>query len=177
LNYPTRTNASHGFALALAIICAFSVATAADNTAQIARKTPPTSAAAGTMVVSQAWARATPPGIDVAAGYLTMENRGRQADTLLSISSPIADSAGLHQTTTVNGMSNMRMAESVVLAPGQTLRAEPRGLHVMLMGLKKPLVKGTKVPLVLTFRNAGTVTVQVDILATDATAYENHAGH
>ena len=57
----------------------------------------------------------------------------------------------------------MRPAGQIVIAPGQTVTAEPGGLHVMLTGLKKPLVAGTRVPLVLTFRHAGAITVQVDV--------------
>ena len=46
---------------------------------------------------------------------------------------------------------------SVLLAPG--------GLHVMLMGLPQPLKAGTTLPLTLNFEKAGTVTLDVPILA------------
>ena len=37
-------------------------------------------AASGTLVVSQAWSRATPGGAKVAGGYVTIENRGTAPD-------------------------------------------------------------------------------------------------
>ena len=42
------------------------------------------------------------------------------------------------------------------------------GIHFMLVGLKTPLERGTTAPLVLEFRNAGRVTVQLGIEAPDA---------
>ena len=47
-------------------------------------------AAADEITVRQAWSRATPKGAKVAAGYLTIENRGVQSDRLLSASSAAA---------------------------------------------------------------------------------------
>lgn len=120
-------------------------------------------AAAVTVSVSGAWGRATPPGIPNGVAYFTIENRGRQPDTLLSISSPVSASAELHRTTVQNGHSTMRPAGQVVITPGQTVKAEPGGLHVMLTGLKRPLAAGNPVPLVLNFRAAGAITVQMDV--------------
>jgi copper(I)-binding protein len=57
----------------------------------------------------------------------------------------------------------MRPAGTLAIAPGKTLRAEPGGLHLMLVELKTPLVDGTTVPLVLTFKSAGEVTVQLRV--------------
>jgi copper(I)-binding protein len=41
----------------------------------------------------------------------------------------------------------------------------PSGFHIMLTGLKGPLVKGTRVPLTLTFEHAGSIDVQADVEA------------
>jgi copper(I)-binding protein len=60
-------------------------------------------------------------------------------------------------------MAKMRAADAVVVAPGTTVRAEPGGLHLMLVDLKTPLVEGSLVPLVLTFKSAGEVTVQLRV--------------
>ena len=64
----------------------------------------------------------------------------------------------------------MRPASSLVIEPGDTLTAAPGGLHLMLVDLKKPLVKGTTVPLVLTFQDAGEVTLQLKIELQDEAA-------
>lgn len=133
-------------------------------------------ASAGALVVSEAWARATPTGATVTAAYFTIENRGSQPDTLVALSSTAARLAELHRTTFQNGMSRMRPAGEITLAPGSTLKAEPGGLHVMLTGLKAPLVAGTKVPLVLQFEQGGAITLQVDVRAATASGDQRRAG-
>jgi len=132
---------------------------------------------AGNLIVTNAWARATPAGVDVGGAYFTIINRGRQSDTLLSLASPAASIVQLHRSTMEDGFARMRPAGTVVIAPGQTVAAGPGGLHVMLMELKKPLVSGTRVPLVLTFRQAGAITVQMDVQPATSISHAGNAGH
>jgi copper(I)-binding protein len=53
----------------------------------------------------------------------------------------------------------MERVDSVEIKAGETVRLEPMGLHIMLIGLKRPLKKGSEVPIALTFRDGSTVTV------------------
>ena len=46
---------------------------------------------------------------------------------------------------------------------------KPGSYHVMLMGLKKPLVAGQSIPLTLTFAKAGNISVTVPVQAMGAT--------
>jgi copper(I)-binding protein len=132
---------------------------------------------ANSLSVSNAWARATPPGSTVGGSFFTIVNRGQQPDTLVAVSSPVAARVELHRTTVENGMSRMRPAGQIVITAGQTVKAGPGGLHVMLLGLKNPLVAGTQVPLVLTFQQAGAITVQVDVQPIGSAAPEGRADH
>jgi copper(I)-binding protein len=126
--------------------------------------------------VSGAWARATPPGVSIGAAYLTINNRGARPDVLIGASSPAAAAVQLHRTSVDHGMSRMRPAGAVTLAPGSTLRVEPGGLHWMLHGLRAPLSAGQSLPLTLRFRDAGDVTVQVAVRAATDSAAHVHAG-
>ena len=58
--------------------------------------------------VRQAWSRATPKAAKVAGGYLTIENRGVQADRLLSASSGAAARVEVHQMSVQDGIMTMR---------------------------------------------------------------------
>ena len=40
---------------------------------------------------------------------------------------------------------------------------EPGGLHIMLMRLGSPLVKGEAFPMTLTFERAGTIAIRVEV--------------
>lgn len=120
--------------------------------------------------VTSAWARATVASTPVAAVYFTLINRGQQADTLLGASSAVAASATLHRSVQSNGMAKMHAAGEIGIAAGQMLKVEPNGLHLMLDGLRQPLAAGTRIPVVLEFRRAGKVTVQVDVVPLGAVA-------
>jgi periplasmic copper chaperone A len=69
------------------------------------------------------------------------------------VSSPVASEVMLHRSSVVAGVSRMRMLERLVIPAGATVTLEPGAIHVMLEGLRKPLVSGEEVPLVLRFAN------------------------
>lgn len=113
--------------------------------------------------VEAPWVRATVAGSTVSAAYFTIRNGNAAADTLLDAASPVAGRTELHRTVTEDGMARMRPAGNVEIGPGQTVHAEPGGLHVMLMDLHQPLAHGASVPLSLVFRDAGTVVVAAEV--------------
>jgi copper(I)-binding protein len=116
------------------------------------------------VTVRDAWARATPPGMTVAAAYLTLIG-GPRADRLLGASTPRAAMAELHVVTESGGMSRMRQTDGVEVPAGATVTLAPQGTHVMLMGVNEPLVPGQRFPLALRFAASGTVTVTVVVRA------------
>jgi hypothetical protein len=120
---------------------------------------------AGDMVVAQAWSRPTPPVATVGAVYFTMTNLGRKADRLMAISTPVAGKVEMHESRKVQGMVQMRAVTSIECLPGQSVKSEPGGLHVMLLDLTHPLAAGAQFPLLMRFRDAGTVTVIVQVSA------------
>jgi periplasmic copper chaperone A len=110
------------------------------------------------LTAADAWVRVT-PGVDVAAAYLTLHNGGARAVTITAVSSPLASSAMIHETRMVNGESSMRPHEQLHLAPGETVRLAPGGLHIMLH-LKAPTLQpGQDVPLTLRLQDGTTVGV------------------
>jgi copper(I)-binding protein len=115
----------------------------------------------GDLVVSDVRSSPTPPVASVGAVYFSIANAGRMADRLLAISSPIAGKAEIHESRLVNGNVEMRPVASVECPAGATVKIAPGGLHVMLLGLTHPLTAGMQFPLLLRFRDAGTLTVQV----------------
>jgi copper(I)-binding protein len=127
----------------------------------------------GNLVINHPWARPTAPGMPTGAAYLSVTNHGAREDTLIGAHSPAAVRVEFHRTSIEAGMARMRPASSLVIEPGDTLTAAPGGLHLMLVDLKAPLVRGTTVPLVLTFKEAGEVTVQLKIELQDGDATDS----
>jgi copper(I)-binding protein len=132
-------------------------------------------AAADGLAVRQAWARATPPGATVAAVYLTLDNSGGGADRLLSVSTDVAERPEVHVTVHDGDVVRMRRTEPLDIGAGERVAFEPGGRHLMLMGLKAPLVQGSRITVTLRFEKAGPVSFEADVLAGDAT--DPHAGH
>jgi hypothetical protein len=116
-----------------------------------------------TPTISGAWVR-PPIGADrPAAGYLTITNPGGVADALIGVSSPIAMSCEIHETSMdSSGMAGMHPIERLEIAAGGTVTLEPGGYHLMLMDAQAMTV-GDTVELRLEFEKAGTVVVQAEV--------------
>ena len=112
-----------------------------------------------THVVSPEPQRGGPGG-----AYFTIINAGAD-DTLLSVTTPDADSSMMHRSVPMGGMVRMEMTDAVPIGAGDTVRFEPGADHVMLVGLHRTLVAGDSLPLTLTFRNAGTVVVAARVVS------------
>jgi periplasmic copper chaperone A len=118
----------------------------------------------GNLIITEARARPTPPGISVGAVYFSITNAGSKADRLLSVSTPVAGRVELHESRNMHGVVEMREVTSVECPPGATVRATPGGLHVMLLGLAAPLAAGTELSMSLQFRDAGVLTLKVPVV-------------
>lgn len=119
---------------------------------------------AGDLVITQAWARATPGGAKVGGGFLTIENKGTAPDKLIDVSAEGAGKIEVHEMATTNGVMKMRPVEGgLTIDPGKTVKLAPGGYHLMMMGLKSPLKQGDKMPVTLEFEKAGKVAVTLDV--------------
>lgn len=104
--------------------------------------------------------RVASPLSKTGAGYMVIRNTGRTADTLVSVTTTAATRSDLHGTIQSGGVMQMRaQAGGVPIAPGARVVFAPGGLHIMVIGLKKPVPPGTKVPARLTFARAGVIDV------------------
>ena len=117
----------------------------------------------GDIHIMKPWSRPLPAVSVNGAAYMTLMNKGNGPDRLLSISTPAARKAELHNHTMEGGMMKMRAVGTLELTPGDGAVLQPGGLHVMLLGLTEPLVDGNAFPLTLHFEHAGSVEVKVMI--------------
>jgi periplasmic copper chaperone A len=128
---------------------------------------------ASDVMVINGFARASAtPQATSAVAYVTLMNHGGEADRLLSIVTPAAAVATVHETTSVDGVMKMKAVPVLALAAGATVEMKPGGSHIMLMGLKAPLKRGGKLTLELTFEKAGKASVEVPIGGVAATGHD-----
>jgi copper(I)-binding protein len=123
----------------------------------------------GSLTITDLWTRATPPGAPTAAGYLTITNKGSEADTLVSATSPDAQHGELHHMAMKDGVMTMNAVDGGIPIPaGGSVKLAPDGFHIMFVTLSAPLKEGGKLPVTLTFAKAGSVTTFLHILAIGA---------
>jgi copper(I)-binding protein len=128
----------------------------------------------GALLIDHPFARATPPGARFGGVYLSIENKGPQADRLLRVSTPAAGTAELHQMVMDAGVMRMRTVTGLEVKPGDRVMLQPGGYHVMLGDLKRPLHEGDRFPLTLAFERAGSIEVNVEVENMGANAMHPH---
>jgi copper(I)-binding protein len=121
--------------------------------------------------VTRLWSRATPPGAMAGVIYADIFNNTGDSVELVGVSTPVASHAEVHESVSVDGMMKMRKRESIAISGGDQLRLSPGGLHIMLMGLQKPLVAGDEFELTLHFSDLPEISLTVPVLPVTQIAY------
>jgi hypothetical protein len=138
----------------IGIVAAFVLATCVVGTAQAE------DVMIGSLKLTAAWARATPKGATVGGGYFTITNTGNAADRLVGGTSDVSNRFEIHEMSMEKGVMKMReMTSGIEIKPGQTVRFEPSGYHIMFVGLKQPLKEGDHIKATLKFAKAGHASV------------------
>lgn len=118
-----------------------------------------------TVVVEDAWARASIGINRPGAAYMTVRNMGEDTVILTGLRTDLAMMPEIHLTSTnQQGVSSMTPAGEIEIAPGEVAALEPGGLHAMLMRLSRPMVEGETFALTLVFGDGDEITVDVPIL-------------
>lgn len=132
---------------------------------------------AGDIHIVHPWTRATPKGAKVAGGYMTLTNKGTQADRLIGGSSEVAGRFEIHEMRTEDGVMRMRqLPKGLEIKPGETVKLEPGSYHIMMMDLKEPVQEGKRVQGTLTFERAGSIKVEYVAAAMGGKSDHGH-GH
>jgi copper(I)-binding protein len=111
---------------------------------------PVTAFGAKPVTVSKPWFRYIIPQVP-AGGYMTVRNHSSRPTVLTGASSPSCDMLMLHRSTA----DTMMAVRSVTIPAGGRLSFSPGGYHLMCMQPK--MRPGERVPVTLTFQNAGKV--------------------
>lgn len=127
------------------------------------REAVPAKTAADTaLVVKDAWVVEPPPGRNLTAAYLVIENNSDTATALLAAATPVAGATELHEMVSEGNMMRMRQVPQVKL-PAKSQTALTGDLHIMLINLNGTVKEGDQVPLTLEFANAVKKTVTAPV--------------
>ena len=82
--------------------------------------------------------------------FATFDNHSDHDITIVGGTAEIAGMVQVHEVLMLDGEMKMQEKEGGIVIPaGESVTLEPGGLHIMLMGLKKPILVGDKVTLTI----------------------------
>jgi copper(I)-binding protein len=120
----------------------------------------------GALTIVEPWAMATPPGAAVGVGYMTIRNQTGAAVRLTGGESPVAQRVEVHSMSMDGGVMTMRPVEGGLEIPaGGAVELKPDGMHLMLIGLQRPLIEGESVTLTLVFDNGMRIDAPLSVRA------------
>jgi hypothetical protein len=121
-------------------------------------------AEADQVAATDAYVRAVPPGQPNSASFMTLTNASSGDIVLKGAESPAAKVVELHTHTMSDGMMRMRQVEQIDLPAGQSVKLQPGGLHVMMIGLQQKLVPGEQIDLALVFGDGSKLQLKVPVV-------------
>lgn len=89
-------------------------------------------------------------------------NTGAEPDRLAGANSPAAEKVEIHAIKVVGGDITMRPRDDGLALPaGVTLTLQPRGYHLLLLGLRTAPMPGASLPVTLILEKAGNIDVEL----------------
>jgi len=103
------------------------------------------------------------PGVAMMAGYLTLTNAGTATIELRGASSDAFDRIEIHRTIVEDGQARMEPVDAIAIDPGERLRLEPGGLHLMMFRPQRVPQVGDTMSIVL-HTDSGPIHVRMDVV-------------
>ena len=105
------------------------------------------------LIISDVYAFNSPKGVNNGAIFLKITNLNSKDEVMLSASSEFAKKVELHTHVDDNGVKRMHQVMNIKTPARDITKLEPGGLHIMLLGMKKPLVAGEKIKFRIRFKS------------------------
>lgn len=121
-------------------------------------------AAQAQVTAKNAWVRATVPAQKTTGAFMTLVSS--EDVKVVGASSPAAAKVELHSSMSMGGVMQMHAMDSIALPTGKAVELKPGGMHVMLIGLKRQMKEGDKVPIALAIEKKGGAREAVQVEAT-----------
>ena len=100
-----------------------------------------------------------------AAVYFDIANSGPEQVVIRAAHVEGAETAEIHETSTIDGRATMHDIDEQPVAAGETVRFVPGGLHVMAMEPADTLTPGSETLVTLTFESGDKVSFPADVRA------------
>lgn len=119
------------------------------------------------ITVKDAWIPEGPPSAKATAAFMVIENHTGKEVALVAAKTEAARATEMHKMEMRNEMMEMKKIERIPVPANSQAELKPGGLHLMLIGLTKPLKDGDKVSFTLQFSNSTEKTIQAMVKKRD----------
>jgi hypothetical protein len=124
-----------------------------------------------------AWVPWAPPGLKVHVAYMTIVNRGATDQIIVSAESIDYERIELHRSVIKDGVSTMEAIGEVKVPANGRVEFAPTGLHLMLIGPRRPQALDGHVQIVLRLSSGEEVDVSAVIRRRDDAGHGAHSHH
>jgi copper(I)-binding protein len=124
-----------------------------------------------------AWVPWAPPGLKVHVAYMTIVNRGATDQIIVSAESTDYERIELHRSVIKDGVSTMEAIGEVKVPANGRIEFAPTGLHLMLIGPRRPPALDGHVQIVLRLSSGEEVDVSAVIRRRDDAGHGAHSHH
>lgn len=121
------------------------------------------SMAADALTFTQATVPQAPPGAQVMAGFMQIDNNSEQDIDIVAISSPQFESVEMHLSQDVDGVARMLPQQKLSIKAGQPLILKPGSYHLMLIKPLNALSDGDTVELNFSLSTQQSQTLQLPV--------------
>lgn len=115
------------------------------------------------IVASDAYARATPPGLSTTAAFMTLRNDEDKAVELIGANASGVAMAEVHHHSMNDGVMSMSKVDALTIPAHGSVTLAPGGYHMMLMGLDHGLSPGDSMQVELLFKAHAPVDVTLTV--------------
>jgi periplasmic copper chaperone A len=115
------------------------------------------------ITVKDAWIAETPPGVQVNAAYMTIENSSSEDIILTSANSPDFQTIEIHLSVIKDGKASMQKQDTIRVKANSQFSFSPSGYHFMLFKAVKTMRAGDLARLNLQFENEMQIPLSVQI--------------
>ncbi len=124
----------------------------------------PEPAVSGSVVIEHAWVEVGGDDAIMLSGFVTLKSDASEQWVLKQVTARYFRITMIHRTVLQEGEPRMVLQSSLKIRPGETIKMNKQGYHLMFVGPRKKFKAGDKIRVVLQFENHAAVKINFPVL-------------
>lgn len=115
------------------------------------------------LTAKESWVREAPPGANLTAAYMTLDNPGDAPLFLTGAEAGGFGKAEIHTVVHEGELAKMVPQESLEIPAKGSVVLKPGGYHLMLLEMRQAVQAGQKVPITLILKDGTRIAVEAEV--------------